>query len=213
MDDLLLTPEGNKELMKIKSENNEKKEGFNSNNEESFAGCTANVALIVDNDLYVANAGDSRSVISENNIAIEMSIDHKPEDEIERNRITKAGGSIYDGRVNGNLNLSRAIGDFEYKRQEKLNYDEQLIICKPDIKKYVINKDTSYLIMGCDGIWECLNNQEVVNYISGNNGEGEVDIVEKLLDTILAKDNSGKIKLFNFYIFLIELNFIYFEKE
>ena len=40
-----------------------------------------------------------------------MSFDHKPEDEIEMNRIEKAGGKVTpDGRVNGGLNLSRAIG-------------------------------------------------------------------------------------------------------
>jgi serine/threonine protein phosphatase PrpC len=44
-----------------------------------------------------------------------MSIDHKPDDEIELNRIRAAGGFVSDGRVNGNLNLSRAMGDFEYK--------------------------------------------------------------------------------------------------
>ena len=45
-----------------------------------------------------------------------MSIDHKPELEGERNRILKAGGFISDGRINSNLNLSRAIGDLEYKK-------------------------------------------------------------------------------------------------
>lgn len=44
-----------------------------------------------------------------------MSIDHKPDDDQEKNRITKAGGDVWEGRVNGNLNLSRAIGDLEYK--------------------------------------------------------------------------------------------------
>lgn len=46
-----------------------------------------------------------------------MSFDHKPEDEIESNRINKAGGRVTeDGRVNGGLNLSRAIGDHAYKK-------------------------------------------------------------------------------------------------
>ena len=45
--------------------------------------------------------------------AIEMSFDHKPEDEPEKERINKAGGKVtMDGRVNGGLNLSRAIGEF-----------------------------------------------------------------------------------------------------
>lgn len=81
------------------------------------SGCTAVIALIVGKDLYVANAGDSRCVVCRNGKAIEMSLDHKPEDEEETKRIEKAGGKItLDGRVNGGLNLSRAIGDHTYKR-------------------------------------------------------------------------------------------------
>lgn len=81
------------------------------------SGCTAVVALIVGKDLYVANAGDSRCVVCRNGKAIEMSLDHKPEDEEETQRIEKAGGKItLDGRVNGGLNLSRAIGDHTYKK-------------------------------------------------------------------------------------------------
>lgn len=45
-----------------------------------------------------------------------MSLDHKPEDQIEFDRIKNAGGRVtVDGRVNGGLNLSRAIGDHGYK--------------------------------------------------------------------------------------------------
>lgn len=44
-----------------------------------------------------------------------MSIDHKPDDPVELKRIKAGGGFVAEGRVNGNLNLSRAMGDFEYK--------------------------------------------------------------------------------------------------
>lgn len=80
------------------------------------SGCTAVVALRHGRTLYVANAGDSRCVLSRAGEAIEMSFDHKPEDTEEYSRITKAGGRVtLDGRVNGGLNLSRAIGDHAYK--------------------------------------------------------------------------------------------------
>lgn len=61
--------------------------------------------------LIVANVGDSRCVVCRNGIALEMSLDHKPEDTKELNRIQKAGGKVTgEGRVNGGLNLSRALG-------------------------------------------------------------------------------------------------------
>ena len=40
-----------------------------------------------------------------------------------------------DGRINGNLNLSRAIGDFEYKSNKKLPAEEQIITANPEITK------------------------------------------------------------------------------
>jgi len=70
------------------------------------------MALLVNNKLYVANAGDSRCVASVGGKAHDMSKDHKPEDEPELTRINKAGGRVSsDGRVNGGLNLSRALGN------------------------------------------------------------------------------------------------------
>ena len=59
----------------------------------------------------VANVGDSRCVLCRNGVAIDMSVDHKPDDDKELKRIENAGGKVTsDGRVNGGLNLSRALG-------------------------------------------------------------------------------------------------------
>lgn len=64
---------------------------------------------------FCANAGDSRAVArifdKDGPKTFELSKDHKPEDSIELDRITKAGGTVSYGRVNGCLNLSRALGD------------------------------------------------------------------------------------------------------
>lgn len=53
-----------------------------------------------------------------------MSEDHKPDNIGEKTRIEKAGGFVSDGRVNGNLNLSRAMGDLEYKKDTQLKVHE-----------------------------------------------------------------------------------------
>ena len=191
MDVMLLTPEGKKELAQLKSE-----DGKGDYQTESFAGCTANVALLVKNELYVANAGDSRCVLSNKGVAIEMSHDHKPDNDIEKSRIQKAGGYISDGRINGNLNLSRAIGDLEYKKDDKIGVHEQLIVAVPEIKKRIITSDDEFIILGCDGIWECMSNQEIVDWFSKKLKDKDrlpSKILEELLDTIVASDTSSKL--------------------
>lgn len=40
-----------------------------------------------------------------------------------------------ENRVNGNLALSRALGDFEYKQNKQKNYKEQMVTCLPEIKE------------------------------------------------------------------------------
>lgn len=66
--------------------------------------------------VFIANAGDSRAVLCRDALAKDLSEDHKPEDEKEKERIVKAGGEVTpDGRVNGGLNLSRALGKKQVK--------------------------------------------------------------------------------------------------
>jgi serine/threonine protein phosphatase PrpC len=110
MDELLLAAAGKSEITAIQKEMREKDNGPKYD-EDSHAGCTANVVLITPDYIYCANAGDSRAVASIDGKTVELSKDHKPEDPIELNRITRAGGTVSYGRVNGGLNLSRALGD------------------------------------------------------------------------------------------------------
>ena len=81
-------------------------------------------------NLLKANAGDSRAVISVAGKVKPLSYDHKPTDEAEMERIINAGGFVEFGRVNGNLALSRAIGDFEFKQSENLPAEKQVVTCK-----------------------------------------------------------------------------------
>ncbi|KAH7681800.1 Protein phosphatase 2C family protein [Dioscorea alata] len=76
------------------------------------SGTTALAALIIGRSLVVANAGDCRAVLCRRGKAIEMSRDHKPACSVEKKRIEASGGYIYDGYLNGLLNVARAIGDW-----------------------------------------------------------------------------------------------------
>lgn len=161
------------------------------------SGCTAVVALLAGTRLYVANAGDSRCVVCRDGVAVEMSFDHKPEDDLELRRIRGAGGKVTpDGRVNGGLNLSRAIGDHAYKQNKSLPLHEQMISPQPDIKTLDIDpvKD-GWMILACDGIWNFMTSQEVVDYINLRIEDTPDDklssICEELFEHCLAPDTMG----------------------
>ena len=90
-----------------------------------------------------------------------LSKDHKPDLEEEKARINKAGGYVNEGRINDNLNLSRAIGDLEYKKNPNLKPEEQIISAEPDIEVRDLNGKEDFLLIGCDGIWETLRNDQI----------------------------------------------------
>ncbi|KAI3454043.1 hypothetical protein Pfo_010706 [Paulownia fortunei] len=76
------------------------------------SGTTALAAVVIGSSLVVANAGDCRAVLCRRGKAVEMSRDHKPICLKERRRIEAFGGYVYDGYLNGQLNVARALGDW-----------------------------------------------------------------------------------------------------
>jgi len=90
------------------------------------AGCTACVCLVTKDTIYCSNSGDSRAIlVSKNGKVTELSHDHKPDDAGEMQRIRAAGGFVDDGRVQGIIAVSRAIGDWEYKNPALLDQIEK----------------------------------------------------------------------------------------
>lgn len=143
--------------------------------------------------LIVANAGDSRCVLCREGRAFAMSEDHKPQNEIELNRIEKAGGRVIGGRVDGNLNLSRTLGDLFYKKNPALPPQAQKISGYPDIKVLPIFPADQFVILACDGIWDCLTNQGACDFVlqrlpPNPTPKDLSDIAEQMCDHCLAEN-------------------------
>ena len=159
------------------------------------SGCTAVTALVTPDQksIFVANAGDSRAVISIAGQSKALSYDHKPVDPKENQRIVNAGGFVEFGRVNGNLALSRAIGDFEFKQNSNLPPEQQAVTCDPDVIEHTVTQEDEFFVLACDGIWDCMTNQQVVNYIRQHLAEKTKleDICEQMMDHCLAPDSDG----------------------
>lgn len=81
-----------------------------------------------------------------------MSNDHKPTNKEETARITTAGGFVEFGRVNGNLALSRAIGDFEFKQNFTLPAEQQIVTADPEITSHTMDGEEEFVVLACDGM-------------------------------------------------------------
>eukprot|EP00944_MAST-04C_sp_MAST-4C-sp1_P003960 g3960.t1 len=157
-------------------------------------GCTAVVALIVGNTIYVANAGDSRGVLCRKGAAVPLSFDHKPNDKEETERIVGAGGFITSAnghfRVNGNLNLSRSLGDLKYKQNKALPPEKQMITAQPDLLTETLLPGDEFIIIACDGVWDVMSNQQAVDFVRARlkQGKSPGQIAEEVFDHCISDD-------------------------
>lgn len=157
---------------------------------EELAGTTAICVLMKDRKIYCGNVGDSRSIASVRGRVQSLSYDHKPNNELETKRILAAGGWVEFNRVNGNLALSRALGDFVFKRNENKKAEDQIVTAYPDVDMKDLTSDHEFIILACDGIWDVLSNEEVLEFVRtriAQQIEPEI-ICEQLMTRCLAPD-------------------------
>lgn len=124
-------------------------------------------------------------------------------------RIEKAGHHVDDDRVDGNLALSRAIGDWCYKDAHNMKPEEQAVTCSPDILEHPRNftKD-EFIIIACDGIWDCKTNGACVEFlqerITPKIGPKEICVpLENLLDHCCAPNTDEGIGTDNMTAILV----------
>nr|XP_060624074.1 integrin-linked kinase-associated serine/threonine phosphatase 2C isoform X1 [Anolis sagrei ordinatus] len=126
-------------------------------------GSTATCVLVIDNTLYIANLGDSRAILcryneeNQKHTALSLSKEHNPTQYDERMRIQKAGGNVREGRVLGVLEVSRSIGDGQYKRFG--------VISVPDVKRCQLTHNDRFILLACDGLFKVFSPEEAVNFI------------------------------------------------
>ncbi|KPU77732.1 uncharacterized protein Dana_GF24758, isoform B [Drosophila ananassae] len=158
---------------------------------DQVAGSTAVVVLIRERRLYCANAGDSRAIACISGSVQALSVDHKPTDEAETRRILAGGGWVEFNRVNGNLALSRALGDFMYKKNSHKRAEDQIVTADPDVQVRDITEDWEFVVLACDGIWDVMSNAEVCQFVRSRIAAGVLPperICEELMSACLASD-------------------------
>ncbi|CAH0477727.1 unnamed protein product [Peronospora belbahrii] len=165
------------------------------------SGSTAVVALITPKGIVVANAGDSRCFLFRDGETVKMSRDHKPWKPKEYERIINAGGTVWDNRVDGDLSVSRGLGDFRYKTRTDLPAAEQQVSCSPDVIATMIDNTEEFLVLACDGVCDVMSNYEVCDFIRKRMAEGKADlkqIAEEVLDQCVNSHDNASIVIVKF---------------
>ena len=120
--------------------------------EYKATGSTASIALILGDQITVANVGDTRVLLVESNgSVIRLTTDHNTSNKEETKLIEQRGGTIYQNRVNGMISLTRCFGD---------GSQEGIISCDPFITT-IQRKETDKLVIACDGVFEVISDEEV----------------------------------------------------
>ncbi|OAY69556.1 Protein kinase and PP2C-like domain-containing protein [Ananas comosus] len=124
-------------------------------------GCTAVTVLIVRNKLFVANAGDCRTILSRAGKPFAMSKDHVASCPDERARVVNDGievkWQVDTWRVGpAALQVTRSIGDDDLK---------PAVTARPEITETSLSADDEFLVMASDGLWDVLSNEDVLSII------------------------------------------------
>lgn len=159
---------------------------YKSRDISDVSGTTANITIILPKYIVCVNVGDSRNIIFDDTGLIFGSVDHKPNNELERKRIDYKGASIIKNKIVGRsgyyLALSRALGDYhfknialylEYEKYGSYLLHDQLVIPTPDVK--VFKKNHQKILLASDGLWDVMTNEQVYDFMKDSHSNEEMN--------------------------------------
>lgn len=156
----------------------------------NFSGSTLCFCLIQKKKLFTVNVGDSRAILGRKGFirweAIQLSVDHKPDIPSEASRIRSCGGRVsQSGNVgpmrvwmaeknSPGLAMSRSIGD-SLIHSFGVSSD-------PDVFERHLTEEDEFLVIGSDGLFEFLSNQDVATIVGDHLGDAKA-ACEELIST------------------------------
>ena len=153
--------------------------------------CLLNIMYKHNNSIHmnIVNLGDSRLVIVySDGISKAVTKDHKPDDPIEKDRLTKMGGEVYKDSESvfriGDLSLSRAFGD-----GDNAPYISQI----PDVFYKKISNQTKYIVMACDGLWDVIQSENLGNVI--NQFKNSNNLAVELVNYAIANGSTDNVSV------------------
>jgi serine/threonine protein phosphatase PrpC len=135
-----------------------------------LSGSTCTILLLHNKDLYVCNIGDSKAIFIDHLTTVhKLTIDHKPGDSKELERILKSGGEVKrldnestfrifaKGQRLPGISVSRAFGD---SIAQTIG-----VTVSPDISKRTLDQEDQFLVVCSDGVWEFLTDLNVMDVV------------------------------------------------
>ena len=140
---------------------------------------------------FTVNIGDSKALLVRSNGTSKLdssfvTVDHKVTNPDEAERIKKAGGVIFNGRLAGNLLVTRSLGDFDLKKYG--------LVSTPDIAEH----NTGFqdlLIIASDGLWDVLGSGEVEKGMREWGLENLPAFAKRLIEMAVQKGSNDNISV------------------
>ncbi|XP_038876905.1 protein phosphatase 2C 57 isoform X2 [Benincasa hispida] len=171
--------------------------------EEDESGSTATVAFIRNDVLFVSHLGDSCIVLSRSGGAQVLTSSHRPYGNNstslqEIRRIREAGGWIVNGRICGDISVSRAFGDIRFKTKKsemlhkgveegrwsekfisRVQFNGDLVTASPEIFQVTLGSNVEFILMASDGLWDYMNSSDAVMFVRNElRQHGDVQLVK-----------------------------------
>ncbi|KAH8073830.1 Sigma factor PP2C-like phosphatase [Aureococcus anophagefferens] len=161
--------------------------------ERDASGSTVLACLFDGTDrLYVASLGDCRCVLATRDGYCNLTTDCRADRPDEVARVVAARGFVANRRVNGQIAVSRALGDFAFKSPPDA---PPAVSCEPDITEVQLRDGDDFLLIGCDGLYDVLTSEEAVDFARDQLRAGRpldaaaLNLVHHAIDDRDSRDN------------------------
>ncbi|XP_004502679.1 protein phosphatase 2C 57 [Cicer arietinum] len=189
------------------------------NGEEDESGATATAMFVGDNKLLISHVGDSSVVLCRSGKPELLTSPHRPYGSNkaslqEIKRIREAGGWIVNGRICGDISISRAFGDMRFKTKKnemlrkgaqegrwtekfisRVQFNNDLVVACPDIYQVALGSDAEFIVLASDGLWDYMSSSDAVTFVRdqlrqhGNTQLACESLAQVVLDQQRTQDN------------------------
>ncbi|XP_051123080.1 protein phosphatase 2C 57 isoform X2 [Andrographis paniculata] len=174
--------------------------------EEAESGSTATVIFVRSDMMIVSHVGDSCVALSCAGKAQVLTGSHRPygNNKValqEIRRILEAGGWINNGRICGDISVSRSFGDMRFKTKknemlkkgvEEGRWTEKFasriqpkgdwVTASPDVFQVALGPDAEFVVLASDGLWDYINSSDAVIFVRNHlRQHGDVQMASEAL--------------------------------